>query len=177
MSPQRLLHRLSVAVAATTLLAGCGSGGHSNASSSPNAQDAASTYRQLAQCVRAHGLPNFPDPVQNPQTGEWGLPAGTPDPPKNVMDSCRSIADRIPANKTGTTLSAQDMAKLRKFSQCFREHGIPDWPDPNPDGSFTMPARLAGQGKQPIMKQLEACKQYGIGGGLKIRRPGDPSRG
>ncbi|MEV5750436.1 hypothetical protein AB0L00_21670 [Actinoallomurus sp. NPDC052308] len=174
---QRLLRRLSAAVTATALLAGCGSGGHPKASSSPNAQDVAAAYRRLAQCVRAHGLPNFPDPVRDPQTGQWGLPAGTPDPPENVMDDCRSTADRIPADRTGTTLSARDMAKLREFAECFRRHGVPDWPDPAPDGSFTMPARLAGQGKQPIMKQLEACKRYGVGGGLKIRRPGDPSHG
>jgi hypothetical protein len=28
-----------------------------------------------------------------------------------------------------------EMDKLRQFAQCLRDHGVPDWPDPEPDAA------------------------------------------
>jgi hypothetical protein len=160
-----------------TMAAGCGgssggsgsggSGGSGNGGSSTGVQ-AGDAYRALATCIRAHGDPTFPDPVQG-SDGQWKLPDGTPDPPKAARDACATEYAALPAQGTSDdgTASAKDMEALRAFAKCVREHGIPDWPDPNPDGSFTLPARL-NTGKLNFKAQNDACKQY-YGGTFKIK--------
>ncbi|MGI8329130.1 hypothetical protein ACRYCC_04140 [Actinomadura scrupuli] len=167
--PARVLAGLLTAVLAGTL-AGCGSGGGHAPSPSPagtpNTQQVAALYRRLAQCIRQHGVPNLPDPVQNPTTGEWELPPGTAEPGRAAMEACRSLAEQIPQGNGKRARSAADMAQLRKFAQCMRDHGVPDWPDPNSEGAFSMPPRLERLGKRGVMAQLEACKQYNVGRGV-----------
>jgi hypothetical protein len=165
--PSRILAATLAVVLTGTLagvLTGCGSGGgHAQSptpAGTPNTQQVAALYRQLAQCIRQHGVPNLPDPVQDPTTGEWDLPPGTVEPGRAAMEACRSIMERIPQGNRQGARSAADMAKLRRFAQCMRDHGVPDWPDPNSEGSFSLPARLERLGKRGIMTQLQACKQY-----------------
>jgi hypothetical protein len=155
------LRKASLATAGVLLLAGCSSGGHAaTPSTAPNANQVASLYRQLAQCIRTHGLPNFPDPVQNGQTGDWQLPVGVAKPPAAVMNACKSISDRLPASRNDTPLSAAEMVKARELSRCMRQHGIADWPDPDASGAFPLPPRLIQLGKRGIMSQIKACGQY-----------------
>jgi hypothetical protein len=177
------MRKALLAVGGALLLAGCGSGGSGGHPATPtpthslNAQEMASLYRQLAQCVRAHGLPNFPDPVQNPRTGDWQMPQGTSKPPLNVMNACKSITNRLPQGKHDQPPSAADMAKLRELARCFREHGLADWPDPNADGAFPLPPRLTQLGKKGIMTQLQACKQQFPGSGIRVAPQGVPTHG
>jgi hypothetical protein len=157
-----------------TMAAGCGdsggngASGHNGGSSNPSSAQAGPAYRALAACIRAHGDPTFPDPVQGAD-GEWKVPEGTQDPPKATQDACAKEYAALPAQGTSDdgTASAKDMTALRQFAKCVRDHGIPDWPDPNADGSFTLPARL-NNGKLNFKAQNEACKQY-YGGTFKIK--------
>ncbi|GAA2082004.1 hypothetical protein [Actinomadura alba] len=153
-----------VAVALGGLTA-CSTGGAAttattSASPSPNAQQVAALYRQLAQCLRENGAPNFPDPVRDARTGEWVPPRGTKDPPQRAFTACRSISDRIPRpkGKEDRPPTAAELAKLRQFSTCMREQGSRDWPDPNSDGRFPLPERLQRLGKKAFMKELQACR-------------------
>ena len=54
-------------VAATVLLSGCGNAATSSRIRTPAAKStggtAVSLPRQYSQCMRDHGVPNFPDPV------------------------------------------------------------------------------------------------------------------
>lgn len=146
-------------------LAGCSAvsgGGTATPTPSPNAQQVAALYRELAQCLREHGVPNLPDPVQDPRTGDWELPPGTAKPPDTAMTACKSVTDRIPVppGKQERPPTAAEMAKLKRFSQCMREQGLRDWPDPNENGAFPLPQRLEAMGKRGFVRQLQACKQY-----------------
>jgi hypothetical protein len=169
---------LGVTVALSGLTA-CSSGGSPTAtptaSTSPNAQQVAALYRQLAQCIRANGAPTFPDLVHDPKTGDWEPPPGTQDPPKRAFTACRSIADRIPqlANKQARPVTAADLAKLRQFAVCMRKQGLQDWPDPNPAGEFAVPERLLSQGKQGLARPMRACKhlQPASNRGIRVKAP------
>jgi hypothetical protein len=164
--------KILFAVAFAVVVAGCGGSsggdGSSGGSTSTTNAQAGSAYRALAACIRAHGVPGFPDPVQD-KNGEWKVPDGTPDPPKAAQDACATEYAALPAqgDTNGGNASAKDMVALRKFAKCVREHGIPDWPDPNADGSFTLPARL-NTGKLNFKAQNDACKQY-YSGTFKIK--------
>lgn len=151
--------RILAAVATAALLAGCGSSGGGSGSST----QAAALYHKLGQCIRSHGLPDFPDPVQDPQTGSWGLPQGTATPPQYVLNDCKSVLNQIAALGTqNNQIPASDLQSYQKWAQCMRQHGIPNWPDPNPNGTFTLPPSLsvASVRAGAYNKQQEACKKY-----------------
>lgn len=152
--------RLAPIAALVPLLAACGAPAASP-TPSPSPTSELAVYRELAACVRAHGYPNLPDPVQDPQTGRIDLPRGAPTPPESALKPCKSIVDRLPRGKDGRDkpLTAAEVAKLKEFAKCVRAHGLPDWPDPNPDGEFAVPQHILDQGKNRMRPYFEACPQ------------------
>lgn len=115
--------------------------------------------------MRAHGYPNFPDPVE--LNGTWGFPASAPNPQQRPA-ACERFVGQAKGDDGGA--SAADMAKLRSFAQCMRREGLPDWPDPDPEGAFPLPTRLQGtSGKRLVAPHARACQRYipeGMGGKL-----------
>jgi hypothetical protein len=160
-----------LAVAGACTVTACGSGGHATGHRTPSgaaSADTAAIAREAVRCIRQHGMPDFPDMVYDQQSGTWVMPGGTQKPPRNVVAQCRSIMDRLPAKNRQRPLSAADIAKLGKFAQCMRQHGLPDWPDPNAEGAFPLPQRLRHIAKGALKPQLDACRQYFTDGGLRV---------
>lgn len=126
--------------------------------------------RQAAQCIREHGLSNFPDPVVS--AGQLTLPnedeALSAPGAQAAVAACRSILDRLPPSALGEDdrPGPEDVSQLVKFAQCIREHGVPDWPDPKADGTFPLTGTAVGREvKSPRVQQaMDACKQYWDGG-------------
>jgi hypothetical protein len=77
--------------------------------------------------MRAHGVPNFPDPggggtsVVGP-----GLNVGSP-AFKAAQQACAKLAPGLPGTPT---LSASRRRALVAFARCVRAHGVPRFPDP-----------------------------------------------
>ena len=139
------------------LLAGCGgdSGGQAGRES-PAGTDERSALLQVARCMRAHGYPTFPDPIE--LNGAWGFPDSAPNPQQRPA-ACERFVRQAKGDDGGT--SAADMAKLRSFAQCMRREGVADWPDPDADGAFPLPTRLQGQtGKRLVAPHATACQRY-----------------
>lgn len=153
-----------VAVAAFSLVAaGCG-GGHSPgvasvASStvpSPGGSSATTSHTHAlvlaGQCIRQHGIPNFPNPVvatSGPAAGHAILAKQVlRDYPESVVNqalaACRAALEQAGINNGGPNHgpSTQEMQDLLAFARCVRHHGISNFPDPNSQGSFN----LAGTG-------------------------------
>jgi hypothetical protein len=167
---------LLVAAVAVAALSGCSSGGSGvspTASPTADVQQALTIGRSFAQCARTHGQPNFPDPTID-QKGRLDFGTGNTDNKdidiKQAMiaaqDACGSILQQLPAGMRDhgerAAPSAEDMQHLRQFAQCMRQHGMPDWPDPKPDGTFPIVGTsLANEGKsQRFLDATQACKQY-----------------
>jgi hypothetical protein len=163
-------------LAALALLALAGCSGHAagTASPSPSAlsrDQVLAIGRQAAQCMRDHGIPDFPDPVVDGQ-GQLSLPQG-PDGDRAKQEigarpeaqrACQPILDRLPAGATRGPgqYTQEDLANLLKFAQCMRRNGIPEWPDPKADGSFPISGTpLETEGKSPRFRAAtNACRQY-----------------
>ena len=178
----RLIARALLAgvLLAAPIVTACGAHGASGqASASPSAMSDAQILtlgRELAQCIRDHGVPGLPDPTV--ENGRLILPSGATDniPQEQgdaAMAACRSFADRLPSTALGdkgdasrAPLSAADLAKARQFAQCLREHGLSDFPDPRADGVFDLTGTsLAQEGKSERMRvAFEACQQYDVPG-------------
>jgi hypothetical protein len=128
--------------------------------------------------MRTHGYPSFPDPTQD-EDGNWNFPesagdARTPPACSTLARRAKSQLARSRVDPKGKPRSAADMAKLRAFARCMREHGLADWPDPDADGAFALPSRL--QSRQPLTRPAEqACRRYLPSGGIVVRSPGSGS--
>jgi hypothetical protein len=145
------------------LLAACGGGGAKTAnavahvgSSAPttapishgpaagsgtaSAADSAAAVK-FASCVRAHGVPNFPDSAVTIAANgavEFRLTSGTVNPNspqlKSAMQACQSLIPHAKASGSGP--STHSMDQLLKYVQCMRSHGVTDFPEPNSNGEI-----------------------------------------
>jgi hypothetical protein len=161
---------LSLLFVAGALLAGCGGGRHAQSGSAE--QRATDALRDFARCVRAHGLPDFPDPTIR-SDGVPRLPDDAPDVPVAAQQACRSVAARIPAHYTESTpVAPADFQKLVRLARCIRSHGLPAWPDPNGLGQFPISARIQQGGKRIVLPALRACARTNPdpNGGINVVR-------
>jgi len=67
------------------------------------------------------------------------------------------------------TADAQDAGRL--YAQCMRDNGVPDFPDPGPDGRFTGQAH-EDQDDPKFQAATEACRDLAPGG--EHENTGDP---
>jgi hypothetical protein len=144
------------------ILAGCSAAGQAGAgaaSPSPSG-DRMAPYRALAQCLREHGAPNYPDPTMDPQGNVDIKKGGSQAPPHSAQIACEDLAAKLPAPKRRSPFTAEDIANLRKLAQCARQHGISDWPDPDADGRFRLNQRLSQLGKKAMEPVEKNCGQY-----------------
>ena len=121
-----------VALALVALItAGCGSsapskaataGSTATAGSSVTAQDKAVKF---AECIRAHGVSDFPDPDAKNQF-EYGVSV-SPAVWRQATTACKDL--QPPGTLSGKRTPKQQSASLR-FAQCVRDHGVKDFPDP-----------------------------------------------
>jgi hypothetical protein len=129
-------------------LAACGS------SSSKPSSAAGSSQLALAQCMRAHGVPNYPDPVKGPG-GEGfpitasiggstltveGIPFSGP-----VFEAAEKTCKLFGGGTAPPAVSESQKLALFHFAECMRKHGVPDYPDPTfPAGGGIERPNVAG---------------------------------
>lgn len=84
---------------------------------------------KLANCMRSHGVPNFPDP--SPGGGLRITPQSGIDPRSPAFQSAqRACASYAPGGGGPPTMSESQRRHALAFAQCMRTHGQPDFPDP-----------------------------------------------
>jgi hypothetical protein len=144
------------ALAGLVLVTGLAACGKANTPEAPKT-DAA---RQFAQCMRANGVPDFPDPDADGQFR--GQTHEQQNDPKFAAanEKCASLAPGGDHERTSPAL----VEEMRKYSQCMRDNGVTDFPDPDAEG------RLRGAGHEqqddPTFKAASAqCRSKLPGGG------------
>lgn len=121
--------------AATTAASSARNGGQTTSSRSNTASG--SGPLAFARCMRANGVPNFPDPKPG---GGFDLSAAAGlDPATPAFRAAQSKCQKLMAGGAvggplipGATThpTAQTLAKLVRIAQCMRRHGILNFPDP-----------------------------------------------
>ena len=136
-----------LAVAALALAACGGSGPASTNASSQSGKDGPGAAFQFAACMRAHGLPNFPDPVVHSSAGQTSVairvtPALVGSPAfKSAQHACGNILPPPGSKQNEGETPAQQHAReqdILAFGRCLRSHGITNFPDPNPQGQLPL---------------------------------------
>jgi hypothetical protein len=128
-----------IAAAALPLATGCGG------SPAPTQGQSAKTPAQqafaYARCIRAHGVPAFPDPQVSTTPGSTAIrqavPAAVGLSPafQAAQKACRGI---MPAQgKGGNNDHGPGKQVLLAFARCLRAHGVNGFPDPNANGQLS----------------------------------------
>jgi hypothetical protein len=130
----------------------------------------------FAQCMRSHGVPSFPDPVEGRVTMRGGPNSAlNPSSPqfKTASEACKSLA---PHPNVSPAQSAEFQAQALKFSACMRSHGLPNFPDPSFSGGTVQLSIKAASGIDPGSPQFQsaqkACQSLQPGGKAVTGGPG-----
>ena len=124
------------------------------------AQDSArrSQLEAVVQCVRAHGVPDFPDPVYDSSTGQWNYGDYRRDIPQRAEQACQHL-DPSAVSPSPPVPQVQFLALVR-LAQCIRQHGEPTWPDPDTLGQFRLPPALLTKSNPVENQAVGACQRY-----------------
>ena len=172
--------RLSVRAASTWLLgallivalAACTQGAGTGIATSGDSEEAAPTSATdttpapvdpedagllYAQCVRDSGYPEFPDPDADGRISLHGEGAHDQDDPRlrTAMEACQDLR---PAGLDHQDFGDPDFVEaMFEFAQCMRENGLPDFPDPGPDGRLVIGHGTIDRNDPRFQAALQIC--------------------
>jgi hypothetical protein len=114
--------------------------------SNASGETSQSQQLQLAQCMRSHGVPNFPDP--SPGGGQLNAisAAGINTQSPTYQAALQACKKYTPAGNMTPAQSAAENAKGLEFSQCMRSHGVPNFPDPITGPTGGQAIKMSGTG-------------------------------
>jgi hypothetical protein len=144
-------------------------GASSSESDTPLAQGLA-----YSQCMRSHGVSNFPDPIPTPSGGYgFRMPRGSnginPQAPAYVaaQEACISLAPQWWTG--GQQLSPVQEQAWLTWAKCIRANGVPSFADPTFSGGGVHITDSEGGSSPQLEAAQQACKSRmpsvgGIGG-------------
>ncbi len=121
---------------------------------------------KYSKCMREHGMTWFPDPVE----GKMSVRV-----PKNVDQDAFEKADQAcrqwaPNGDNAPKPSAEDLERSRQMAKCMRENGVPNFPDPQPDGSIRLDSKMNLDPDSPTFQAAQKkCEQNMPQGGRQKR--------
>jgi hypothetical protein len=176
----------ALVLALALALAGCGrdpgsdgiataggpDGGPSASPTGPSEENMQERMLAYAQCMRENGIPDFPDPdfSDNGRGMSLRLPEGTD--AEKVDAANQKCRQHMPNGGEPGQADPEMLERLRKFAQCMRDNGFPDFPDPG-DGGLMINGNEHpewGPDNPEFVAAQEACRQYAPG------RPGEGPR-
>jgi hypothetical protein len=139
---RRIIPLALLAAAVSLPVAGCGAGS-STTSPATNSRNTLA----YSDCMRAHGVPTFPDPGPNGGIDKNKIIAVGNSPQEQAAE--QTCLRYMPADGLGPEpTSQQTRARLTgtlAFANCLRDHGFPRFPDPTSQGRLT-PQMLTAAG-------------------------------
>jgi hypothetical protein len=161
---RRLALTLTLALACAAGLSACGSSkpDHKHSSSGYDKQYAA------ARCMRAHGVPNFPDPgsdggnpvAESPGSDTItiaGIPFSGP-----AFVNAEKRCDPLGLGSSRPPISEHQKEQLIAFAECMRHHGLTRWADPlfPPSGGIEQVGQSAYNRDDPkVLAASAACNK------------------
>lgn len=125
-------------LAATAILAACG-GSPSQGTAS---QTRAAALRAAAACIRAHGVPNYADPVLTPDghvyTDSRSFDNAGQATINAVSSACQSLIVRASLNPDTEPPAPPGLVQAGvRAAECERAHGLPNVIDPTARSTYT----------------------------------------
>jgi hypothetical protein len=139
---------IAAAVLAGAAVAGCGSAGGGATASGPIAA------LQFARCMRASGVPNFPDGPIKPGNGiNFRSPAFA-----RALRACEKYLPHSSGHEQ--PISASERLNEIALATCMRANGVANFPDPGPYG-IQIPIGSGPNPQSPAFQTAQrACKKF-----------------
>jgi hypothetical protein len=169
--------RPTLALLAALALAACGSSSKTTGTTSGTASSGYSLAVKFADCMRAHGITNFPDP--NP--GSFSFPTVTGITRTPAFGSAQQACERFvpPATTPQGGFSPTQIAEMQTqalaMANCLRRHHVPSFPDPRytPESggnfvlTFSSSTCRINEASPAFVAAVKACRS-GLGGNFMI---------
>ena len=129
-----------VVSACALVVSACGASGGGGATAASDS----SAPLKFANCMRSHGVPNFPDPGAG---GAEKLVAGSGlDPQSPSFRAASKACGRLAPVGAPVQISERQKLAALAFAKCMRAHGQPNFPDPTsgPPTGATLVLALRG---------------------------------
>ena len=123
--------------------------------------DREDTALAYAQCMRDNGFTEFDDPTPD---GDLRIQV-TPESAPRFQAAGEACRDLAPEGFRDEGVTPEDLDALLKLSQCVRENGVPDFPDPNADGGYDLSGVSTGPNDPRIEVAMDACSDLRQGAG------------
>ncbi|WP_433372019.1 hypothetical protein ACQPZX_48640 [Actinoplanes sp. CA-142083] len=146
-------------------LAGCGGGNGDEPAAQPSTTSTESKAVKYSECMRQNGVPSFPDPDANGRILLQAGPGSDLNPESAAFKQAQEKCKEFAPEGAGQQGSAQQQADMLKYVRCMRQNGVPNMPDPQPDGKM-----IIGQGSgadpssQAFKDAQETCRDQLPGG-------------
>jgi hypothetical protein len=125
----------AAALATATVITACSAAAPANSSApTTSATNPSSSTLAFSKCMRANGVPNFPDSSSNGMRIEGdrqtvsvnGVSVNAP-----AFRAARQTCEKyMPHSQVTPAQSAQQRQRGLQFARCMRSHGVPNFPDP-----------------------------------------------
>lgn len=135
------------------LIAAIGTASVATAQQTPaDRDDAVLAY---AQCMRDNGYAEFPDPTPD---GDLRIQI-TPESEGRFRAAGEACKDLAPEGFRDEGVTPEELGALIKLSQCVRENGVPEFPDPDSDGRYDLRGVSSGPDDPRIEAAMDACSE------------------
>ncbi len=133
---------IAAMLATTTAVAACGGSSPSHDQVSAQVGEERTSASSSLECMRTHGVPDFPDPQSG---GGFGIQASAGSNGGSISVDGHQINVSQPAfqkamnecqkyQPQGPPISGAQLAQIKqgalKMAECMRAHGVPNFPDP-----------------------------------------------
>jgi hypothetical protein len=164
-----------IAVGCALAIVACGSSKSSGTATS-------STYAtgvKYSDCMRSHGVPNFPDPSPSGQVPGAGNSAINEQSPgfQSAASACAQLQPG--AGVPHPAITEAELNGMLRNAQCIRAHGVPNFPDPtitptNTPGSDPVVPSDINTRAPAVQQAARACARVGtVIPGVGYGRPQD----
>jgi hypothetical protein len=164
---------MTVVAAAALLAVACSdspsstrTGGAPTSGGAPNIP----SWVAYSQCVRSHGVPNFPDPDSSGQLSkDLAIRALREVSDSRARAATYACANLNPEEHGSPPLTAQQQQDYLRAAACMRAHGITNFPDPTfSGGSAHLPVIPASidTSSQQFLRARQTCERL-IPAGLR----------
>ena len=177
----RVRMALALGLLATMAVTGCAApdtgdevataGGAPTPSSSAAAKTDQDAPLKFSQCMREQGLTWFPDPNPGGQM-TIKIPKGTDKAKVDAAtEACKQWA---PDAGRPEKADPEMLEQARKLSQCMRDNGVTNFPDPDPNGNMHIDGAKVGMGPgDPTFDKADkACSGLRPSGATERREVG-----
>jgi hypothetical protein len=127
---------LAVTTATAILAAACGGSPPPPNGSAPGGSARYAQALAYSQCMRSHGVPDFPDPDASGNIIQHvgpGQPSGNTPQEQRADDTCHHLLPH--GGVASSAVQRRTVSQLLKAARCMRAHGEPNFPDPTVHGA------------------------------------------